>query len=83
MYQLTLRFRLRDADGDPVKYLDALFESGFDDALIGIGENGKVALMFDREGEALEVICATAVADVQKAIPGAVLESANVIFDEN
>ena len=48
-YEFTLKFRLPDAQADPEQFLDALDEAGCDDAAIGIGQPGRVALDFTRE----------------------------------
>ncbi|MCH8544999.1 MAG: DNA-binding protein [Alcanivorax sp.] len=75
-YEFELHCALPDAGGDAETWLDALFEAGCDDALVGIAVPGHVALSFTREGgEAMSVLL-SAVSDVQRAIPGALLVSA-------
>lgn len=79
-YEFTLTFRLPDADTDPEQFIDALAEAGCDDAAIGIGQRGRIALNFAREStSALEAIV-SAVQAVKAAIPGAELVEASPDF---
>lgn len=48
--------------------LDALFEAGCDDAVIGLGAPGLVALAFRREGDDAEAVIAAAVGRVTPAL---------------
>ncbi|MCT7976096.1 hypothetical protein, partial [Laspinema olomoucense] len=48
-YEFTLTFNLPDAQSNPEDYLESLATVGCDDALIGIGKRGKIALDFIRE----------------------------------
>lgn len=71
LHNFTLNYRLPDtADIDNV--LERLSEN-CTDALVGAGVRGVVALEFDRECETKDMAVATAIEDVLKAIPGAVL----------
>lgn len=70
-YEFELRFQLPSDDKRAVDYTDALYEAGCDDALVGVGRNGVIALEFVRQANsALEAI-ESAVANVRAAIPGA------------
>lgn len=72
-FNFLLKFDLLDPEPDPDKFVDALYEAGCDDAVIGIGQHGRVALSFTREAASgLEAI-ASAISDVKKAIPEAKL----------
>lgn len=75
MYEFVLRFQLPHANPpqDPSVYLDALYEGGCDDALIGVGRPGYIALDITREAESAESAVASAIADVMNVIPGAEL----------
>lgn len=73
MYEFVLKFDLPEADQDPQVYMDALFEAGCDDATIGIGKRGSIALDFERDAASAEEAVDSAIQDVQKAIPGAKL----------
>lgn len=75
-YDFTLKYRLGDPGEDAEKYLEALAESGCEDAVVGIGQNARISLHFIREAAtALEAV-ASAISDVQKAIPEAKLVEA-------
>ena len=54
---------------DPEQYLDALDEAGCDDALIGIGDQGRLALDFTRQSTSAFEAISSAMLDVKKAIP--------------
>ena len=72
-YTFTLRYKLADNDQEPDALVERLAEASCDDALIGIGQRGYLALEFTREApNALEAF-RTALADVKAAIPEAVL----------
>lgn len=76
VYEFTLHFRL-PADGfAPDRWLDALFEAGCDDAVVGVGRKGHIALQFAREASRPALALSRALRDVRKAIPGAVFLSA-------
>ncbi len=49
----------------------AEIEAGRDDALIGVGRAGRIALNFDREAESACAAVARAVSEVKAAIPEA------------
>lgn len=77
-FEFTLIFSLpRHGDAtDASHYLDALFEAGCDDALIGLGRAGYIALDFSREASNAEAAVNSATANVMAAIPGADLVEA-------
>ena len=50
-YEFTLTFALQNAEDNPEQFLDALYEAGCDDALIGTGQPGSIALEFMREAK--------------------------------
>jgi len=72
-YDFILKFELPDSNIDPDTYIDALYESGCDDAMIGIGKKGYIALDFTREAPSASVAIRSAIEDVKKAIPQAIL----------
>ena len=79
-YEFTLKFRLPDANADPGQFIDALAETGCDDAAIGIGQQGRIALDFTREAaSALDAII-SAIQAVKAAIPDAELIEASPDF---
>lgn len=79
-YDFTLKYRLGNVIEDAEQYLNALAESGCDDAVVGIGENGRISLNFIREAESALDAITSAVSNVQKAIPDAKLVEATPDF---
>ncbi|WP_017454956.1 XRE family transcriptional regulator [Herbaspirillum rubrisubalbicans] len=79
-HEFTLRFRLDPADraSDVDDILERLGEAGCLDALVGIGAPGKIVLDFTRTATSLAEAIRIAVADVESAIPSAVLYSTEV-----
>jgi hypothetical protein len=76
-YDFILKFDLPEKDEDPEQFIDALYEAGYDDASVGIGQKGRIALNFIRQSNfALDAI-SSAIVDVKKAIPGAKLIEAS------
>ena len=73
MWDFVLKFRLPEGGEDPSAWLDALFEADCDDATIGVGKRGSIALDFTRGGASAEDAVRSAIAAVKCAIPGAVL----------
>ena len=70
-YEFILKFSLPDNQADPEIFIEKLAKSGCDDALIGIGRNGRLALDFTRQStSALEAVL-SAIKDVKRAIPDA------------
>lgn len=75
-YEFTLRF---DISRSPVALDDAverLAAHGCDDATVGIGIRGRIALSFMREAASADEAIASALKDVVRAIPQAVLTEA-------
>lgn len=75
-YEFTLKFRLPDPAADAEAFLGALAEAGCEDALVGIGQPGRIALDFTRHARSAFDAIASAVRDVKKAIPGVELVEA-------
>lgn len=72
-YDFTLKYSLARSSADPGAYLENLAIAGCDDALVGIGNNGRIALGFTRNANSAREAMLTALADVKAAIPGAKL----------
>jgi hypothetical protein len=70
-YKFTLTFSLPSEEDEPASYLDALYESDCDDAIVGIGSSGSIALEFVREGKTVNSVVNSAIKDVKAAIPKA------------
>ena len=75
-YEFTLRFRLPEAKPDPETWVDRLYGAGCDDATIGTGRRGFIGLVFARSATSAAKAISSAVRDVQRAIPGAEIVSA-------
>ncbi len=76
-YDFTLRFALGQSDADPEACLESLATEGCDDALIGLGNNGRIALNFTREAPSAYDAIVSALSEVRRAIPDAKLVEAN------
>ena len=72
-YTFTLKYQLTDADRDPDALVERLGEAGCDDALVGIGQPGRLALEFTREAADADDAVRSALADVRRAAPSAKL----------
>jgi hypothetical protein len=72
-FDFTLKFRLPGTDYDSDEMVGKLMAAGCDDALIGIGVPGRLALNFIREAVSADEAMLSALADVKKAIPAASL----------
>ena len=75
-YEFTLTFTLPDGQDEPTQYLDALFEAGCDDAIVGTGIPGTISLKFNRDADSASKAVGSAIQDVMRAIPGASLVEA-------
>lgn len=79
-YDFTLKFALAREDADPEVYVEKLLAQGCNDALIGMGRCGRIALDFTREAGSASEAVLTALSDVQRVIPGARLVEASPDF---
>lgn len=70
-YDFTLKFNLINSHADPQEYIDCLYASGCDDALVGIGKQGSISLNFLRSAESAYLAISSAILDVRTAIPQA------------
>jgi predicted DNA-binding transcriptional regulator AlpA len=75
-FDFTLRFQLPGAAIDPDELARRLLEAGCDDALLGIGLPGRIALHFTRDASSAHAAIAGAISDVRRAVPGAILVEA-------
>jgi predicted DNA-binding transcriptional regulator AlpA len=69
-FTFTLIFTLPDEHQDPEEWVGALSNKGCDDALIGVGVTGRIALSFTRESQSAKEAVVSAIQDVKQAIPG-------------
>lgn len=75
-YEFTLKFKLQDSQIDPDIYVEQLYESGCDDAVIGTGKKGYIGLNFIRESSSAYEAISSAVKDIKKVIAEGVLVEA-------
>jgi hypothetical protein len=68
-YDFTLKFNLTNPQANPQEYVDRLYASGCDDALIGIGKHGSISINFIRSAESAYIAISSAILDVRTAIP--------------
>lgn len=75
-YIFTLKYRLPDSEGDLDALAGRLGSGGCDDALIGIGQPGRLALEFTRAADSAQQALLSALADVKAVVPDARLVEA-------
>lgn len=75
-YQFTLKFALGDPEADIDELVERLGEAGCTDALVGIGQPGRIGLDFTRDANSASEAVLSALADVKRAIPDALLVEA-------
>ncbi len=68
-YTFSLKYQLTDDDRDLDALVERLGEAGCDDALVGIGQPGRLALEFTREAPDADEAVRSALADVRRAVP--------------
>ena len=71
-YEFGLKYKVAD-DADMDELIEQLGEAGCDDALVGTGQPGRIALDFTRDANSAEKAVVSALSAVKKAIPGAKL----------
>lgn len=67
----TLKYQLPSDDNDMDAIMNRLAEVGCDDALLGIGQPGRMALEFVREAPSAPDAIEGAIEDVRRAVPNA------------
>lgn len=79
-YIFTLKYQLADHDSEPDALVERLAEAGCDDALVGVGQPGRLALEFSREAACAQTAVRSALRDVKNTIPSARLIEASPDF---
>lgn len=79
-YVFTLKYQLADEDRDHEQLVERLFDTGCDDATIGMGQPGRIALAFRRDAADAWSAIHSALQDVRSAIPSARLVEAGPDF---
>ncbi|HCA12039.1 MAG TPA: DNA-binding protein, partial [Marinobacter adhaerens] len=78
-YDFTLKYSVpQDFAHDQLE--SSLSQAGCDDAIIGLGQKGRLALNFTREAESAEQAMLSALQDGQRAVPEARLVEAGPDF---
>lgn len=72
-FTFTLKYQLADDGCAPDELVERLGEAGCDDALVGIGQTGRLALEFTRDAPDAVKAVLSALADVHRAVPSAKL----------
>lgn len=72
-YDFALTFKIKDSNSNPEKHLDSLYESGCNDALIGIGKKGYISLDFMRQSDSAYEAIYSAINNVKSVISDAEL----------
>jgi hypothetical protein len=67
-YDFTLKFQLPTAEADADQLVERLGEAGCSDALVGVGQPGRIALDFTRDAPSAQAAITSALADVKSAI---------------
>ena len=75
-YTFTLKYRLAADDNQHEQLIERLAKAGCDDATVGIGQAGRIGLIFTREDTSAAAALISALADVKRAIPTATLVEA-------
>ncbi len=76
-YIFTLKYQLNAGEHDMDALVGRLAEAGCDDALIGIGQPGRIALEFTREAATAEDAILSALDNVRSVLPEATLIEAS------
>jgi len=76
-YEFTVTFTLRSPGVDVDDLVERLGDAGCEDAALGVGQRGRVALSFIREAESAAKAVFSGIANVKRAIPDATLIEAS------
>ncbi len=72
-YDFTLIFQLTEPDVNPEIYVEAFYEAGCDDALIGTGKRGYLSLNFIRESNSAFEAISSGISNVKSVLTEAEL----------
>lgn len=72
-FEFGMKFKLGTGGASAGELVERLGEAGCDDATVGIGQPGRIALDFAREARSVKDAIVSALRDVKKAIPDAEL----------
>lgn len=71
--EFGMKFKIGQEGADPRELVERLADAGCDDAVIGTGKPGRIALEFAREARSAKEAIVSALRDVKRAIPDAEL----------
>jgi len=71
VFTFTLNYELTSDESDMDALMERLAEEGCDDALVGVGLPGRLALEFVREAPFARKAIESAIEDVRRAVPNA------------
>lgn len=69
-YNFELTLKLNQGETGDI-YLDALYDAGCDDALVGVGRKGYIGIEFSRDAESAYAAITSALRNMRQAIPHA------------
>lgn len=72
-YEFELKFSLPETSQNPELFIERLGKEGCTDALVGVGQAGRIAFQFTRDANSAFEAVLSAVKNVKKAIPEASL----------
>jgi hypothetical protein len=78
VFTFTLNYQLTSDESDMDTIVERLAEEGCDDALVGVGQPGRLALEFVREAPSAHDAIEGAIEDVARAVPNARLIEATL-----
>jgi predicted DNA-binding transcriptional regulator AlpA len=70
-FEFTLKFSFPSDSLEPDAYIKCLENEGCDDALLGIGRSGRIALQFTRAADSALNAVLSAIKDAKRALPDA------------
>lgn len=71
IFTFTLNYELTSDESDTDALVERLAEEGCDDALVGVGQPGRLAIEFVREALSAHEAIEGAIEDVGRAVPNA------------
>jgi hypothetical protein len=78
VFTFTLNYELTSDESNMDALVDRLAEEGCDDALVGVGQPGRLVLEFIREAPSANDAIEGAIEDVRRAVPNARLIKAAI-----
>jgi len=72
-YNFILKYQIDHGEDEGNSIAERLGAGGCDDALLGLGQPGRIALNFCRQAKSAENALLSALVDVKKALPAAIL----------